>query len=203
MRACPTQSFTLRRQPPAFRDLVLQPWSQNFDPTSPLSRPVGAVKIATRWVGSCAAGTTAPRNRDRERATQPSKIPPRISRNHLPARVFGRSKSADCRLATPKAKTKSFNTEHTEKRGEIQSILCSVISVDFLCALCVESFFWMADYFKYVRTISIKSSAASSEDFVFRGMWWRMWSSINSPMRLLMAPRAAERRCRTSAHGSS
>src|SRR5580692_941286 len=47
------------------------------------------------------------------------------------------------------------------------------------------------------------SSAASSEDFEFRGMWFRMWSSISSPMRLLMAPRAAARRCSTSAHRSS
>src|SRR6267143_2305605 len=47
------------------------------------------------------------------------------------------------------------------------------------------------------------SSAASSEDFELRGMWFRMWSSISSAMRLLMAPRAAERRCKTSAQGSS
>ena|SRR6266566_7524385 len=37
------------------------------------------------------------------------------------------------------------------------------------------------------------SSAASSEDLELRGMWSRMWSSISSAMRLLMAPRAAER----------
>jgi hypothetical protein len=126
---------------PSLRDLVLQPWSQNFDPSSPLSQPVSTVKIVPRWVGSCAAGTTAPRNRDRERATQPSKFPPRISRKPPAARGFGRSESAGCGLAAPKAKTKSFNTEHTEKRGEIQSILCSVISVDFLCVLCVSDFF--------------------------------------------------------------
>src|SRR5271169_295385 len=47
------------------------------------------------------------------------------------------------------------------------------------------------------------SSAASSEDFEFRGMWFRMWSSISSPIRLLMAPRAAARRCSASAQGSS
>src|SRR3984957_17575666 len=31
-----------------------------------------------------------------------------------------------------------------------------------------------ANYFRYVRTISITSSAASSEDLELRGMWWRM-----------------------------
>src|SRR5580704_4752413 len=47
------------------------------------------------------------------------------------------------------------------------------------------------------------SSAASSEDFELRGMWFRMWSSINSPMRPLIAPRAAASRCSASAQGSS
>jgi hypothetical protein len=47
------------------------------------------------------------------------------------------------------------------------------------------------------------SAAASSEDFELRGMWFRMWSSISSPMRLLIAPRAAARRCNASAQGSS
>ena len=46
------------------------------------------------------------------------------------------------------------------------------------------------------------SSAASSEDLELRGMWSRMWSSIISAMRLLMAPRTAERRWRTSAGGT-
>ena len=36
---------------------------------------------------------------------------------------------------------------------------------------------------------------------MLRGMWLRMWSSINSPMRLLMAPRAAARRCRNLGAG--
>jgi len=43
--------------------------------------------------------------------------------------------------------------------------------------------------------MAIKSAAASSEDFDLRGMWLRMWSSISSAIRLLMAParrRAAE-----------
>src|SRR5260370_28449591 len=47
------------------------------------------------------------------------------------------------------------------------------------------------------------SSAASSEDLELRGMWLRMGSAISSAIRLLMAPRAAERRWRTSAQGSS
>src|SRR6266853_4838338 len=47
------------------------------------------------------------------------------------------------------------------------------------------------------------SSAASSEDFELRGMWLRIWSSMSSVIRLLMAPREAERRWRTSAQGSS
>src|ERR1700730_13101494 len=47
------------------------------------------------------------------------------------------------------------------------------------------------------------SSAASSADFEFLGIWLMMWSSISSPIRLLIAPRAAARRRRTSAHGSS
>src|ERR1700732_5582465 len=47
------------------------------------------------------------------------------------------------------------------------------------------------------------SSAASSADFEFLGIWLMIWSSISSPIKLLMAPRAAARRRRTSAHGSS
>jgi hypothetical protein len=35
------------------------------------------------------------------------------------------------------------------------------------------------------------SSAASAEDFEFHGMWLRMWSSVTTAIRLLMAPRAA------------
>src|SRR4029077_20504835 len=98
----------------------------------------------------CAAGTTAPRNRVRKRATQPAKI-------------------------LHETQTKSFNTEHTKKSGEIRLVLMSVsvgsvISVDFLCVLCISVFFWSVSYFRYVRTISMRSSAASSADFVFRGM---------------------------------
>jgi len=109
---------------------------------------------------------------------------------------------------TKNFKSKTFNAESTEKRGELRLVLPatnggSVFSEDFLCVLRVKGFFRSAGYFRYVRTISMRSSAASSEDLVFRGMWLRMWSSINSPMRLLMAPRAAERRCSTSAQGSS
>src|SRR6202011_1172532 len=47
------------------------------------------------------------------------------------------------------------------------------------------------------------SSAASSADFEFLGIWLMMWSSMSSPIRLLMAPRAAARRRRTSEHCSS
>ena len=56
------------------RDRVLQPWSQNIEPPSPLSQPVAAAKLVLQWVGSSAAGTTAPRNRVCKRATQPAKI---------------------------------------------------------------------------------------------------------------------------------
>ena len=48
----------------------------------------------------------------------------------------------------------------------------------------------------------IKSSVASS-DLALRGMWLRMWSSMSSAMRLLMAPLAPAKRWRTSAHDSS
>jgi hypothetical protein len=75
------QGFPLCRPLLVFRCLVLQPWSQNYDPTSPLSQPSDAAKLVSQWVGSRAAGTTAPRNRDRERATQPSKILPKVSGN--------------------------------------------------------------------------------------------------------------------------
>ena len=37
------------------------------------------------------------------------------------------------------------------------------------CPMCL-GYFLRVGHFKYVRTISIKSSAASSEDLVFRGM---------------------------------
>jgi hypothetical protein len=37
----------------------------------------------------------------------------------------------------------------------------------------------------------IRYSAASSEDLEFRGMWLRMWSSINSAIRALTAPRVS------------
>jgi hypothetical protein len=47
------------------------------------------------------------------------------------------------------------------------------------------------------------SSAASSADFEFFGVWLRMWSSMSSPIRLLMAPQAAARRRRISEHCSS
>src|SRR5579863_7107609 len=49
----------------------------------------------------------------------------------------------------------------------------------------------------------IRSSEASSDDLLFRGIWLRMWSSMSSAMRLLMAPLAAASLCRTSAHCSS
>src|SRR5207302_859627 len=58
-------------------------------------------------------------------------------------------------------------------------------------------------HLRYVRTIWITPSAASSEDLELRGMWLRMWSSISSAIRLLIAPRAAERRWRTSKQESS
>src|SRR2546430_9814109 len=58
-------------------------------------------------------------------------------------------------------------------------------------------------HLRYVRTIWITSAAASSEDLELRGMWLRMWSSISSAIRLLIAPRAAERRWRTSEQESS
>src|ERR1700719_3141081 len=47
------------------------------------------------------------------------------------------------------------------------------------------------------------SSAASSADFEFFGMWWRIWSSMSSAIRLLIAPREAARRRRISEHCSS
>ena len=62
---------------------------------------------------------------------------------------------------------------------------------------------WRDNHFKYVRTISIKSSAASSADFVFARHVVAEVVLHQLPMRLLMAPRAAERRCRTSVQGSS
>jgi hypothetical protein len=37
------------------------------------------------------------------------------------------------------------------------------------CPMCLR-YFLRVGHFKYVRTISMRSSAASSEDFVFRGM---------------------------------
>jgi hypothetical protein len=37
----------------------------------------------------------------------------------------------------------------------------------------------------------IRSSEASSDGLLFLGMWLRMWSSMSSAMRLLMAPLAA------------
>src|SRR5437588_12995947 len=58
-------------------------------------------------------------------------------------------------------------------------------------------------HLRYVRTIWISSAAASSEYLQLRGMWLRMWSSISSAIRLLIAPRAAERRWRTSKQESS
>jgi hypothetical protein len=120
-----------------------------------LSHPVRAVNIALTVGWDGAAGTTAPRNRVRKRSTQPAK-----------------------NLAW--YEPKSFNTEDTEKSGEIRLGLMSANSgsvtyVEFLRVLCVSVFSWGdRGYFKYVRTISIKSSAASSADFVFRGMWLRM-----------------------------
>src|ERR1700724_3422449 len=47
------------------------------------------------------------------------------------------------------------------------------------------------------------SSAASSADFEFLGIWLMMWSSMSSPIKLLIAPRAAARRRRISEHCSS
>jgi hypothetical protein len=86
-----------------------------------LSHPVRTVKIHVTVGWECAAGTTAPRNRVRKRATQPAKI-------------------------LHETQTKSFNTEHTEKSGEIRLVfmsatLASVISVEFLGVLCVSDFF--------------------------------------------------------------
>jgi hypothetical protein len=49
----------------------------------------------------------------------------------------------------------------------------------------------------------MRSSAASPDDLLFLGMWLRIWSSMSSPMRLLMDPLAAASLCRTSAHCSS
>jgi hypothetical protein len=49
----------------------------------------------------------------------------------------------------------------------------------------------------------IRSSAASSDDLLFLGMWLRIWSSMSSPMMLLMDPLAAASLCRTSTHCSS
>jgi hypothetical protein len=99
-------------------------------------------------------------------------------------------------VVPPAAQAKTFNTDDTEKSDEIRMALtganaCSVIPLKFRLALFLSDFsIGRAVHFKYVRTVLIKSSAASSADFVLRGMWLRMWSSINSPMRLLMAPRA-------------
>src|SRR5580704_11390314 len=49
----------------------------------------------------------------------------------------------------------------------------------------------------------IRSSEASSDDLLFRGIWLRMWSAMSSAMRLLIDPLAAASLCRTSAHCSS
>ena len=92
-----------------------------------MSHPVRTVKIPFTVGWECAAGTTAPRNRVRKRATQPAKI-------------------LHASWPRQKHKQKTFNTEHTEKSGEIRLVLmpaiaASVISVEFLRALCVSDFF--------------------------------------------------------------
>src|ERR1700739_1584663 len=166
------------------------------------------------WV--CAAGTTAPRNRVRKRHTQPVEILAAHRNDSGPDQrgIFDRFGGLQVQPA-PVAAARLRNMyrllslharevsalhesrhpledpvedEAPETGPEAESRPPRAPCVLPWCPMCLR-YFLRVGHFRYVRTISIKSSAASSEDLVLRGMCSRMWSSINSPMRLLMAPR--------------
>lgn len=150
MRSRPKQGLAPGRPSLAFRNLVLQPGSQNFNPISPLSQPVRTAKIYFTVGWDCAAGTTAPRNRVRKRSTQPAKIFhagwPRQKHEQEPSKKENTLKSGEVRF------------------GQLSAMGGSALSVDFL------SVHYGAGFFQERRLLQIRSD---NFDEIVRGFFRR------------------------------